>query len=260
MGCGDRRVGPIIWPIVAQPNTSAAFCRRFGCDGEFAKWGDAVSIATVSQPRLRRRRNQRGSALIEFVLASVLLIIPLLFGTFIFGMRLIRANQVAEVCRDAGHLYGYGQVDFSQSSGQQMLVALAQGLNMTTTGGNGVVILSTITYIAPNDCVAGGYSSGSCPNVNNTVFTRRIVIGNSNLSINSQVQHSAFGTPNASIVGSSGNILSSDYLSNSSAIANNFENVIPISSGQYAYVAEAFFVAPDFDLVSPGGISARSIF
>jgi len=182
-----------------------------------------------------------------------------LFGTFIFGMRLVRANQVAEVCRDAGHMYAYG-VDFSQTSSQNMLVQLAQGLNITTSGGNGVIILSTITYIASNDCIAGGYSSGSCPNINNTVFTRRIVIGNANLSINGQLQASAFGTPPSSIIDSSGNISSANYLGSSAAIANNFYSIIQVSSGQYAYVAEAFFVSPDFSLLSPGGISARSIF
>lgn len=207
----------------------------------------------------RRRTTQRGSALIEFLLSTILFILPLLFGTFIFGMRLVRGNQVAEVCRDAGHMYAYG-VDFSQTSSQNLLVQLAQGLNMTATGGNGVIILSTITYIGPNDCIAGGYSSGSCPNVNSTVFTRRIVIGNPNLSINSQVQVSAFGTPPANIVDSSGNINQSDYLSNSAAVATNFLNIIPVTSGQFAYVAEAFFISPDFTLLSPGGISARSIF
>ena len=259
MGCRQRRLDSIIRPIVAHRNSGAAFCRRFGRDGKFAKRGDAMSVGEMNQRRLRSRRKERGSALVEFVLASVLLIIPLLFGTFIFGMRLVRANQVAEVCRDAGHMYAYG-VDFSQSSSQNMLVTLAQGLNITTTGGNGVIILSTITYIASNDCIAGGYPSGNCPNVNNTVFTKRIVIGNPSLYINSQLQQSAFGTPAAAIVDSSGNISSSYYLSNSSAIAANFENVIPIGSGQFAYVAEAFFGAPDFNLLNPGGISARSIF
>ncbi len=219
-------------------------------------------MPVVSSNRLppTRRRNQSGSALIEFLFAATLLIVPMLIGTFIFGMRLVRADQVAEVCRDAGHIYAYQQVDFSQTSSQQMLVSLAQGLNMTTTGGNGVIILSTITYIASNDCQAGGYPSGSCPNVNNTVFVRRIVVGNSNLSINGKLQQSAFGTPSAGIVDSSGNISSTNYLANSSAIASNFSSVIPMSSGQYAYVAEAFFGAPDFSLVNPGGISARSIF
>lgn len=207
----------------------------------------------------RRQRPQQGSALIEFLLTTILLILPLLFGTFLMGMRLVRANQVAEVCRDAGHMYAYG-VDFSQTSSQNILVRLAQGLNMTTTGGNGVVILSTITFIGASDCQAAGYSSGSCPNLNKTVFTKRIVVGNPQLNINSQLQTSAFGTPSANIIDSSGNIANTNYVSNATAVANNFSNVIPLTSGQYAYVAETFFKSPDFSLLSPGGISSRSIF
>ncbi len=131
---------------------------------------------------------------------------------------------------------------------------------MTATGGNGLIILSTITYVAKNDCIAGGYPSGSCPNVNNTVFTRRIVIGNPSLVIDAQLQKSAFGTPDPRIVNSSGQILTANYLANSTAVANNFYNMIPLVSGQNANVAEAFFQSPDFTILSPGGITARSIF
>jgi hypothetical protein len=96
--------------------------------------------------------------------------------------------------------------------------------------------------------------------VNNTVFTQRIVVGNPNLYINSQLQASAFGTPSSTIIDSQGNISTANYLGKSSAIATNFLSVIPITSGQSAYVAEAFFLSPDFNLLSPGGIAARSIF
>jgi hypothetical protein len=215
----------------------------------------------MSVTMVRRRGREEGSALIEFLLASIFLIFPLLLGTMVFGMSLVRANQVAEVCRDAGHMYAYG-VDFSQPGSQDMLVQLAQGLNMTTSGGNGEVILSTITVVGANDCVAGGYPSGSCPNLGLTVFTRRIVIGNN------QLPGSAFGDPGA-IAGSGGNIQPSDYAGSASAIANNFSSVIPLTAGQFAYMAETFVVSPDFNFwggnsywnwISPGTISARSIF
>jgi hypothetical protein len=143
-----------------------------------------------------------------------------------------------------------------------MLVQIAQGLNMTTTGGNGVVILSTITFVGPNDCRAGGFPSGDCPNLGRSVFTRRIVIGNS------QLHTSAFGNP-AGVIGSGGNIQPSDYAASASAVANNFASLIPLTAGQFAYVAEAFAISPDFKFwggnsywnwISPGGISARSIF
>jgi hypothetical protein len=204
-------------------------------------------------------KREKGSALIEFLFVSVLLIVPLLLGTMILGMRLVRANQVSEVCRDAGHMYAY-YVDFSQPSGQNLLVTLAQGLNMTVSGGNGVVILSTITVVGSNDCITGGYPSGTCPNLNSTVFTRRVLVGNPQLSINGQLQVSVFGTPDPSIIDGEGNINPSYYAANPTAVANNFSSVIALSTDQYAYLAEAFFLSPDFNLLSPGGIAARSVF
>jgi hypothetical protein len=218
-----------------------------------------MSVARVTA---RRNSGEGGSALIEFLLASIFLVFPLLFGTAVFGLSLVRANQVSEVCRDAGHMYAYG-VDFSQTSSQNMLVQMAQGLNMTPSGGNGVIILSTVTYIGANDCAAAGLAAGDCTNVNNTVFVRRIVIGNAHLHA------SAFGTPTASLLDSEGNISTADSLTNASTVAANFSNVIPLSSGQYAYVAEAFVTSPDFNFfqnspswswIMPGVISARSIF
>ena len=211
----------------------------------------------MSLVRKRAREGQKGSGLIEFLLASIFLIFPLLLGTFVFGMSLIRANQVAEVCRDAGHMYAYA-VDFSQTSSQNILVQLAQGLNMTTSGGNGVVVLSTVTYIDDNDCRAVD-PSDSCPNLHYDVFVRRIVVGNAGLHA------SAFGTPGS--LDSSGNV--NNYYTDTSARANNFGSVIPLASGQYAYMAETFVVSPDFNFwsgnafwkwITPGGISARSIF
>jgi hypothetical protein len=211
----------------------------------------------MSLIRKPAREEQKGSGLIEFLLTSIFLIFPLLLGTFVFGMSLIRANQVAEVCRDAGHMYAYG-VDFSQTSSQNMLVQLAQGLNMTTTGGNGVVVLSTVTYIDDNDCKAVD-PTDSCPNLHYDVFVRRIVVGNAGLHA------STFGTPGS--LDSSGNVNS--YFTDTSARANNFGSVIPLVSGQYAYMAETFVVSPDFNFwsgnnfwkwISPGVISARSIF
>lgn len=210
----------------------------------------------------RRRAAEGGSSLIEFLVISVFLIFPLMLGVFVFGMSLVRADQVAEVCRDAAHMYAYG-VDFSQTSSQNMLVQIAQGLNMTVSGGNGVVILSTVAYVGSTDCIAGGYPSGSCPNLGQTVFTNQIVIGNAT------IHGSAFGNP-SSLVDSRGNISAANYTTSPAAVANNFSGVILLTaSGQYAYMAETFVVSPDFNFfkgntywgwIAPGMISSRSIF
>src|SRR5438270_13143744 len=124
---------------------------------------------------------QRGSSAIEFAF-SCLVLLPLLLGGLSVGFNLVRATQVAQFARDAGHLYAYG-IDFTQPAGQQMLVKLATGLDFAATGGNGEVIFSTILMVGPGDCTSGGLqaNSGSCPNLNRAVFTRWYQVGNKSL-------------------------------------------------------------------------------
>jgi hypothetical protein len=189
---------------------------------------------------------------------STLFWVPLLLGTMVLGLNLSRSIHVAQFCRDAGHMYAYG-VDFSQTANQNLLVQLASGLNISASGGNGVVIFSTITTIAASDCTAGGLQANSsqCPNLNYSVFTNRIIIGNSSLKT------SAFGTPASADVGSSGSIPSSKFLTDTSCRATNFTSLLNISSGQYAYVSEAYFSSPDYDwtgFLTGTGVAARNIF
>ncbi len=202
---------------------------------------------------LHRCGLRRGSALVEFSL-STLFWIPLLLGTIFIGLNIVRSIEVTQICRDAAHMEAYG-VDFSQPNNQQILVRLASGFTFSTNGGNGVVILSTITMISTSDCTAGGQTS--CSNVNYPVFTRRIVIGNSSL------RTSSFGTPNAADIDSSGNISSNYYLNDTSTRAGTFNSVLPLLSGQYAYLAEAYFSSPDLNwpgFVSGSGNYTRVIF
>ena len=94
--------------------------------------------------RLRTGRGERGSAVIEFLLCASFFLIPLLMGSVVIGMDLIYAVQVTEVCRDAAHMYSYG-IDFSQTGNQNELLKIAQGLNMTATGGNCCGIFSRVS-------------------------------------------------------------------------------------------------------------------
>jgi hypothetical protein len=189
---------------------------------------------------------------------STLFWVPLLLGTMVLGLNLSRSIRVTQLCRDGGHMYAYG-VDFSQLGNQNLLLRLASGLNISATGGNGVVIFSTITYIAAADCTAGGLTANSsqCPNLNYMVLTRRLVIGNSSL------MGSAFGTPNAADMDSSGSIPSSKFLTDTTTRATGFSNLITVASGQYAYVSEAYFSSPDYDwtgFLTGTGVAARNIF
>jgi len=209
---------------------------------------------------VRKSSREGGTAVIEFVLSTGLIIIPIFFGLIVIGLSLILANQVTEVCRDTGHMFAYG-VDFSQSASQLLVTQqLAQGLGMTPTGGKGVIYLSTLTYVDSTSCTAAGLQANttSCPNMNQTVVIKRLIIGNAG------VQAAAFapGIP-ASIIGSTGDISSANYLTSSSVQANNFANVISLTVGQYAYVSEMFVNPPVggvWSLFSSNVVAARSVF
>ena len=220
----------------------------------------------------RTTSHERGSALIEFVLCAGLFWLPLFIGTLIIGFNLIRAIQVTQVCRDTGHMYANSIVDFSKPGGpgQILAVSLVPGLNITPTGGNGAIILSTITYVDSALCATGGYKGNpaTCPNIGQMVFTRRIVIGN-NTGLAPYV--SAFGMPSSTIMDKSGNgnvvpgsASQTGYLNDPSAIAVRFSKVITLtSSAQSAYLSEMTVTSPDLSFGGAYGIpqvSARSIF
>lgn len=185
----------------------------------------------------------------------VLLILPLLLGTAVLGLNLVREIQATEFCRDAVHMYSQG-IDFTISSNVTELLKIAQGLNITATGGNGVIVLSTITYIDSTACKAGGYASGNCPNLNHTVFTNQVVIGNSTLRV------SAFGTPPVDSTNSD-NVTEANQVGSASAQALNFSSVLPVSAGQFVYVGEAYFKTPELSWwgrLGTTAVSARFVF
>lgn len=204
----------------------------------------------------RSRCAERGTSVIEFAFCLVLFWLPLVLGMLVIGFNLIRAVQVTQVARDAGHMYANG-INFAQSTYQSLLVSLAIGLNMTTTGGNGVVILSTVMYIDANACSAGGYTTSNCPNYSKIVFTNRVVVGNSSLHA------SSLGSPVSTELDSNGNVSQSGQLTDTRNQVSGFSNILPLTSGEFAYVSEMFVQSPDTTwapFLSTPTINARSIF
>jgi len=185
---------------------------------------------------------RRGSSGIEFALSS-LFWVPLLTGTLVIGTNVIKANQVVHLCRDIGHMWAYG-VDFSQTSAQNMMAQLAQGLSFNTNGtGNGVVILSNVTFIGNLQCNAAGFAANTtaCPNLNQAVFTRRVVVGKSSL------RNSNFGTPPSGIIGTRGFIAATDYCTNTNDRASNFIQLLPLAAGETTSLTETYFISPELD-------------
>jgi len=194
--------------------------------------------------RMRGKRGRSGAVIIEFVLAAALIYTPLILGTMVIGMNLIRAIQVTQVNRDAGHMFARG-IDFSVPANQAILQHLAGGLDLTPSG-KSVVILSQIMRV---DCPG----PPACANHGVAVFVRQIVLGNGSL------RASRYGTPPT---GSGGMV--PNYMTNPAARTSNFHPaVMDMQMGETAYVAEAFYNSTELNL--PGfmtntGVAARGIF
>jgi hypothetical protein len=100
------------------------------------------------------RKNSKGVAIIEFAL-SMLVMVPLLLGTIGIGIQMVKSMQVIQMSRDAGRLYGSSAggkgKDLSTPAYRTILGKLGAALNLHTTdgdtGGNAVLILTTVKYI-----------------------------------------------------------------------------------------------------------------
>lgn len=192
-----------------------------------------------------RKVGQGGNNMLEFALLGLFLV-PMMMGTISTGMGLGKAIQASQVTRDAGHMF-VRQVDFSLAANKNIIVRLAQGLNMTVSGGNGAVVLSQVLQIGSSDCAAAGLSTGACSNLNFPVIIQRIVIGNPALFT------SPIGNPSSLIIGSDGTISPNNYLTRSDCRANTLSNYGPspvtgqlsLNASERAFISESYFTAPE---------------
>ncbi len=182
-----------------------------------------------------------GSAIVEFVLTAALIFTPLILGTIVIGMNLIRAIQVTQINRDAGHMFARG-VDFSVPANAAILQHLAGGLDLAP-GGKSVLVLSQIVKV---DCA-------SCVNRNVAVFMRQIVLGNAGL------RPSRYGTPPTGAGG-----MVPNYPDNLAARTVNFDPaVMAMLPGEVAYVAETFYRSSELDIpgfMTSTGVAVKGVF
>lgn len=205
--------------------------------------------------QVKEKLGERGSAVVEFVLSS-LVWLPALLGTAIFGCNLIFAIQVSALSRDAGHMFAYG-VDFSQAGNQPLLLNLASPLGIAANSGNGAIMLSTITYITDIDC-----GNAPCSNRGKYVFTKLIVFGDRSLI------KSGLGTPPISTIGSTGvlAVTTAQYLNDSRFLVTAFPGLLAFPSttqpGQIAYSSEVWLQPPtlSWSAFPNTGSYARTIF
>src|SRR5947209_691945 len=198
--------------------------------------------------RSSTRKHQKGSALVEACLCLTLFWTPLFIGTYQIGFNLIRAVQVTQICRDAGHMYSLG-TDFSQTQYQNLLKSLMPASMDASSSGNTIVYLSTITYLDASSCASQNLTTANCPNYGKVVLTRQIPIGNTS------VMASHFGTP-ACPASSAYNCTQNYYVTNSLAVAHGFG--IPLAnSTQFAYVSEMFVQSRDLSFFQSLGTSGE---
>ncbi len=196
------------------------------------------------------RKKERGSAFIEFLFTS-LIWLPLLLGTIVFGINLVRAIQVGQLSRDSGHMYAYG-IDFSQPQNLPVLQQLAGSLNIQQKGGDGAIVLSKITLVTQADCDAANVP---CTNLNKYVFTTVLSFGSNAYA------KSKFGNPPIPCCDPSKPY---QYMTDNQLVATNFPLLFPqpYQSGEYAFVSEVTVntQAINWSSFTNTGSYARSIF
>ena len=217
---------------------------------------------------LLKRDRRRGVAIVEFTL-SMLFLIPLLLGTFVFGFRLVRSLSMEQIVRDLGHMYLRG-INFRNAGPIQNAQTLSAGFNLTSTG-DSVAIFSQIKVIQQSDCDAANPLSvpGTvhCTNLGNPVFTEEVFVGNTSLTISGvSVAKSAFGSPplqadqTVSVANQGNNALAS---AGHTVGPTGFAKVLLLNSGELAYVVEMINGTPSLSIPGLSGtpqVYARSIF
>jgi hypothetical protein len=185
---------------------------------------------------------------------SLTLAVPLLLGVGTIGIRLGRTLQATQLTRDLAHMYALG-ADFSLPGTQAIAGTLSRNYNLSGTG-QAVLLFSTVMKVRQVDCTVAGLNS--CPNLNQTVFTQRIALGNTAL------RSSAFGTPPAAYIGTGGDIAAVDYCQQSSLVASGFDAVLTLAGGQTSTFVEGFFGMPDINFLglpdAGGGYYVRFLF
>lgn len=193
-------------------------------------------------------RSRRGSAMVELAFV-ISLSVPLFFGMTTVGIRLGRALAATQVTRDVAHMYALGS-DFSLSGTQAIARALSGDFNLAANG-NAVLILSRVVKVYQGDCTAAGLPN--CPNLNQTVFQQRLIVGNASL------RPSSYGTPPPAYLDVKGNVQAVEYCRQPTLIAANFNQVVALAQGQMAWVVEGYFAIPSLAPGQPGGYYVRFV-
>jgi hypothetical protein len=198
--------------------------------------------------------------MLEFALAMAFLV-PLFAGMFTMGLALAKGIQVTNVGRDAVILMVRSDtdpnsgLDLSLTQNQRIIVRAATGLGMNKNAqydpdpaGKGVVILSKVVMVGPQECTLGivpapagvpsptPWSAANCPNFGQYAFAYRVVIGNGTRWAGT------IGAPPSGIVGSNGTISANDIAANTGNRATNMgaAGMVTLTAGTFALITETY--------------------
>ena len=184
------------------------------------------------------KKSESGHSIMEFALVAMPTVVMLL-GVVVVGVDLGRSVESNQICRDAGAMFVRG-LDFSQTGNQQVLVRLGQNMNLQTTGGDGLVTLSKITFLPDPSC--GTPPDPNCTTGKN-VLMLRIVFGDTTLPA------TRFPTTGAVTEDSLGNV--SNYTTDPNAVIANFStSALQLKPNEISYVAETYFRTADVSMGS----------
>lgn len=201
-----------------------------------------------------KRTDIRGVSSVEFAF-SMLVLAPLLLGTGVIGVNMIRTLETIQLARDAAHMYARG-VDFGQPGNKTILTTIGSplGLTTSTTSSSTVVILSGLVYIDKSACAAvgavdgSGNPTGGCTNYRKWVFSQRLTLGNPSVRTSNYGSPLTSGPTGVTVDSVTGKISALHYTTRAGAVAN-FSSVNPyavvdgvaqgLPSGQVLYLAEA---------------------
>ena len=231
----------------------------------------------------RRRSSQSGHQILEFALVA-LLFIPMIMGTFVTGINLIRSTQANHISRDMADMYIHG-ADFSDRGMQNIAKRLATGMDLQvgsgtgnsadniSNSGRGIVWVSKVMWVgttAQASCQAA--LPAACTNANKFVFLEHIRFGNGSL----QTEHDAsVGHPGATrdmygrvtddVVKTASAAVPEPYqtkLYSLWQVSNTQTNRTALADQQVFYMVEVYFKSPDLRLgaVQGNGVYARWFF
>src|ERR1700722_18579278 len=120
------------------------------------KW---TSFSTFSQRLLRRSRQERGQALIEFVVVFTFLLLPIMFGILYFGRYFNYSDQQTQLAEQAARFASVdGNPGLPSTTLQNYILAQAPS-ELRSTSGNVTVPTSVYIYcttVSGAACSANG--------------------------------------------------------------------------------------------------------